>query len=318
MTSTGTPPTAPPDGPGIATLSRPIVLVMLVVGVLAVSTSAVTTTFVLGDPPVLKLAFAIAFWRCAGGALALAPTAWSRRRSHAISVEDRRLLLGSGGFLAVHFLLFLGSLAFTNVGSSTTFATMSPLFVAVGGVRFLGERTTRRTWVGMAITMAGALVIGAADLGTVSLGPRALFGDVLALLSAVAVTGYLLIGRRTRARVHAATYGAVVYGTAAVLLFGFCNATSTPLWGYTLPQTLGILGIVVGPQLLGHTVFNTLLSTVSPTIVSIVILAEPLLATLLAWIFLAQLPAPIFWVGAPIVLAGLAWATTRPRMLPPT
>lgn len=313
--------TSATDAPGIAQLSRGVVIGGMAVGVMAVSTSAVLTTFVLGEPRVLQLAFAIAFWRCAGGALALAPVAWQRRRTHPLTTSDRRLLMGSGGFLAVHFLLFLGSLAFTTVGSSTTFATMSPLFVAIGGIRFLGERPSRRTWIGMSITMAGALVIGAADLGAASLGPTALFGDVLALLSAVAVTGYLLIGRHTRPRVHAATYGSVVYGTGAVLLLVFCLATGTPLWGYTLPQTLGIIGIVVGPQLLGHTVFNTLLSTVPPTVVSIVILAEPLVATLLAFLFLSQLPAPIFWVGAPIVLAGVAWATTKgpkPRMVPPT
>lgn len=313
MTTTATAATITP-------LSRPVVYGGLTLAIAAVSTSAVLTAFVLGDPPVLKLAFAIAFWRCAGATVVLGPVAWTRRRQHPVSTADRRLLMFSGAFLAVHFLLFLGSLAYTTVASSTTFATMSPLFVAFGGIRFLGERPTRRVWIGMGITMLGALVIAAADLRDVSLGPVALFGDALALLSAVAVTGYLLIGRRTRARVHLATYGSVVYGTAAVLLLVFCIATGTPLWGFTTAQTLGIIGIVVGPQLLGHTVFNTLLSTVPPTVVSVAVLAEPLVATLLAWVFLGQLPAAIFWVGAPIVLAGVARATTgahRAAPVPP-
>lgn len=302
---------------GIAPLSPRTVYGGLVLGVVAVSSSAVLAAFVLGDPPVLALAFAVAFWRCVGGAAALAPVAVRRRRAHPLTRADLRLLLASGAFLAVHFALFLGSLAFTTVGSSTTFATMSPLFVAIGGIRFLGERPTRRTWVGMAVTMAGALVIAAADLGDADLGLRALGGDAMALLSAVAVTGYLLIGRRTRRRVHAATYGAVVYGTAGVLLLFLCLATGAPLWGYTLPQTLGIVGIVIGPQLLGHTVFNTLLSTIPPTHVSIAVLAEPLMATLLAWIFLSQLPTTLFWLGAPIVIAGVAHAITGRARTPP-
>jgi drug/metabolite transporter (DMT)-like permease len=127
------------------------------------------------------------------------------------------------------------------------------------------------------------------------------------------VTGYLLIGRRVRARVHATTYSSVVYGAAATLLFVVCLATGTPLSGYSTGQWLAIVGIIVGPQLLGHTVFNTLMSTVPATVISIVVLAEPVAATVLAWVFLDQLPATLFWVAAPIVIAGVAIASLRHR-----
>lgn len=285
----------------------------LAVGLVAVSSSAVLATYVIGDPPILRLALAIAFWRCFGGAAALAPFALRARRSHPIDRATARALIGSGGFLAVHFALFLGSLAFTTVGSSTTLATSSPIFVALGGIWFLHERPSRRTWTGMAVTMLGALAVGAADLADFELGGRALLGDVMAFGSALAVTGYLLIGRRVRARVHATTYSSVVYGAAAVLLLVVCLATGTPLAGYTTGQWLAIAGIIVGPQLLGHTVFNTLMSTVPATVISIVVLAEPVAATLLAWVFLDQLPAPLFWIAAPIVIVGVAIATIRPR-----
>lgn len=274
-------------------------------GLLGVSSASVLTTVALGDPPLAELALAIAFWRCLGGAVALGPFAWRARRRHPIGAAEFRLLCASGAFLAVHFALFLASLAFTTVASSATLVTSSPVFVALGGMWFLDERPSRRTWFGMGISMAGALALGAGDLLDAELGPRALLGDAMALGAAVAITGYLLLGRSLRPRVHASTYSGLVYAAAAALLLAVCLAFDIALTGYTTTQWLAIAGIVVGPQLLGHTVFNTLLSSVPATTVSITVLAEPVIATLLALVFLDQLPATTYWYAAPVVLVGL-------------
>ena len=297
----------------IAPLSRPVVYGGLAVGILAVSTSAILANVVIGDPPAVRLALAAAFWRCFGGAVSLAPFGWRARARHPVDPRTLRLLLVSGVFLAVHFALFLGSLAFTTVASSTTLATMSPIFVALGGVWFLDERPDRRTWAGMALTMVGAIAIGLADASELRLGPRALVGDAMAFGAALAVTGYLLIGRRTRGTTHASIYSGVVYASASTVLLVVCLATGAPLWGYTTPQWLGLLGLVVGPQLLGHTVFNTLMSSVPATVVSISVLGEPVVATALAWWLLGELPADLFFVAAPLVLVGVALAVLGGR-----
>lgn len=258
---------------------------------------------------------AVAFWRTFGGSLALAPFAIrNQRRAEArLTSEQQRLLALAGVFLALHFALWLWSLALTTVASSVTLVTMSPIFVALGGWWFLGERTTRRMWAGMALTIVGAVTIGFADAAAIDLGPRALAGDALAFGGALAVTGYLLIGRLSRRSIGVTTYAAIVYGWAAAVLLVACLATGADLWGYEASAWLAIAGLIVGPQLLGHTVFNTLLSSVSATVVSIVVLAEPVGATLLAWFLLDELPAPLFWLGAPLVLVGVAIATARRR-----
>lgn len=297
----------------IAPLPRPAVYGGLVVGVAAVSTSAILAAVIIGDPPVLELALAAAFWRCFGGALSLAPFGWRARHRHPVDARTVRLLVVSGVFLAIHFALFLGSLAFTTVASSTTLATMSPVFVALGGAWFLDERPDRRTWIGMGLTMAGAVAIGLADAGELALGPRALIGDGMAFASALAVTVYLLIGRRTRGSTHASIYSGIVYAAASVVLLGVCLVAGAPLWGYTATQWWALAGLVVGPQLLGHTVFNTLMSSVPAHVVSITVLAEPVVATVLAWWLLSQLPAPLFFAAAPLVLVGVALAVLRRR-----
>ena len=308
---------APAADAAIPTLPRPVVYGGLVVGVLAVSTSAILATIIIGDPPDLRLALAAAFWRCFGGAVSLAPFAVRARRRHPVPARTVRFLVASGGFLAVHFALFLGSLAFTNVSSSTTLATMSPVFVALGGVWLLNERIGRRTWFGMGLTIVGAVALGLADLTQIELGPRALLGDVMAFGSAIAIVGYMLIGRRFRGEVHASTYSGVVYASASTWLCLLCLAVGAPLGGYTATQWWALLGLIAGPQLLGHTVFNTLMSSVPAHVVSISVLAEPAVATLLAWWWLSQSPPAAYFLAAPLVLVGVAIAVLRPRRARP-
>jgi drug/metabolite transporter (DMT)-like permease len=303
-------------------LPRPAVVTGLVVGAIAVSTSAILARVAMGDEPAVAAAGAgaapalgVAFWRVALGAVALAPLALRAQRRHGVPLTARRhrQLAVSGAVLGLHFALFQGSLALTTVASAVTLATMSPIFVALGGWWFLREPTDRRTWIGMGITILGAVTIGIADLTGIDLGPRALLGDAMAFASALAVTGYLLIGRVARRDVPGATYSALVFGWAALTLLPVSLLAGAPLGGYQLTVWLAIAGIVIGPQLLGHTVFNALLSTVPATVVSIVVLSEPVGAGVLAWLLLGEVPAGWFLVGAPLVLTGVAVATVRRR-----
>jgi drug/metabolite transporter (DMT)-like permease len=305
-------------------LPRRTVAIGLVVGIVAVSTSAVLARVAMGpDPGVADApsgyapALAVAFWRTTLGALALAPLALRERRRTGAPLPrgTGRLLAASGGALGLHFALWLGSLALTTVAASVTLVTISPVFVALGGWWLLGERTTRRTGIGIALTIAGALLIGLADAGAEA-PPQALAGDALALGGSLAVSAYMLLGRRLRRDVGAMTYASIVYGWAAVVMLVVCLVGGVDLWGYAPRAWLAILGILVGPQLLGHTVFNALLSTVTATVVALVVVAEPVGATLLAWAVLGELPSALFWLGAPLVLVGVVVATARGRSRP--
>jgi drug/metabolite transporter (DMT)-like permease len=253
-------------------------------------------------------ALALAFWRCLAGAAVLAPFA-RRGRAGRLARGDLALLGAAGVFLAAHFALWNASLALTSVGAATTLVSCTPLFVGIGA-RFLGEAPGRRTWAGIALATVGAVVIGVSDAlagpvaGAQATGASGLLGDVLAFAGAAAVAVYLLIGRVMRQRLPVSTYAASVYGTAAAVLLPACLLTGSSLGGYAAGSWLAVAGVVIGPQLLGHTVFNSLLTSVSATVVSVVLLIEPVGATALAWLLFHELPAAGFWVGAPLVLAG--------------
>jgi drug/metabolite transporter (DMT)-like permease len=265
------------------------------------------------SPVLIRLAavpaLALAFWRCLAGAAVLAPFA-RRGRAGGLQRDDLARLGTAGVFLAAHFALWNASLALTSVGAATTLVSCTPLFVGIGA-RFLGEAPGRRTWAGIVLATVGAVVIGVSDAlagpvagAEATTGASGLLGDVLAFAGAAAVAVYLLIGRVMRRRLPVSTYAASVYGTAAAVLLPACLLTGSSLGGYAAGSWLAVAGVVVGPQLLGHTVFNSLLTSVSATVVSVVLLIEPVGATALAWLLFHELPAAGFWVGAPLVLAG--------------
>jgi drug/metabolite transporter (DMT)-like permease len=284
--------------------SKAAVAAWMAVGIAAISTSPILVR-VAALP-----ALALAFWRCFAGAALLAPFAWRAHRwAGPLPRAEAARLLAAGMFLAVHFALWNASLALTSVAASTTLVSCSPLFVGLGG-RLLGEAPGRRAWLGIALAVAGAAAIGLGDAtpsGPAG-GSRALLGDALAFAGSAAMAGYLLLGRAARRRLPVSTYAASVYGVAAAVLLPACLLTGAALGGYRAGSWLALAAVVAGPQLLGHTVFNGLLARVSATVVAVAILAEPVGATALAWLLLHELPAAAFWLGAPLVLAGV-WLT---------
>ncbi|MEP6477509.1 MAG: DMT family transporter [Actinomycetota bacterium] len=271
---------------------------LLVVGVLAVSFSAVLVRLA-DDTPKL----AIAFYRCAMAAVVLVPLAVVRHREElrALTGRQRRLALLSGAFLAAHFATWIPSLSFTSVAASSVLVTTQPLWVALFG-RVIGERPSRRALVGIGVALAGTLVIAGGDLGA---SGRALLGDALAIAGAIFAAGYVLAGRNLRQEVSVVPYTAVVYATAAAILGVVLLVSGTPFAGYKPKVWLLFALITLGPQFLGHTVFNYLLGHLEAAVVAIAIMAEPVGATLLALVILGEAPTVSAIAGGALILAGV-------------
>ena len=287
--------------------SRTSVVVWMTVGVVALSASPILIR-VAAMP-----ALALAFWRCLAGAAVLAPFA-PRGQVGRLARGDLLRLAAAGVCLAAHFALWNASLGLTTVAAATTLVSCAPLFVGVGSV-FLGEAPSPRAWGGIVLATAGAVVIGLGDAAGFGGGSGAVLGDMLAFAGALAMAAYLLLGRVARRRLPVSTYATSVYGVAAAVLLPACLLTGASLGGYQATAWLALAGVVVGPQLLGHTVFNGLLASVSASVVAVVMLLEPVIATVLAWWLFDELPGPSLWAGAPMVLAGVWLATTGSRRM---
>lgn len=274
-------------------------LALLAVAIVAVSTSAPLIRGAAGP------ALAIAFWRNAlslpvvGTWVALRPidrAGWSHR-----SRRERRLGLAAGALLAAHFATWVPSLSFTSVASSVALVATQPVWAALIAHR-RGEHVARGTWLGICLALAGALVLTGID---VSISSRALVGDLLALLGGMFAAAYVTVGAEVRRTVSTGVYALSCYATAAVLLLAVCVVGRQSLWGYRAGTWWAIVGLVLGAQLLGHTLVNRVLRSISPTIVSVAILFEILGATLIARVAFGETPPAGAWPAALLIAAGV-------------
>ena len=279
---------------------------LLGIAVAAISTAAIIVR------EAEAAAVVVAFWRTFGGAVVLAPfVAPHRRLIRELSHRDLALLIGSGVCLGLHLALWLGSLELTTVASSVTLVSMSPLFVAVASTVLLGERSSRVAWLGICVTVAGAGVIALADRSDPGETSNAVLGDLMALGGAAAIAGYILIGRALRrADVPNSVFAAPTYAVAAAGLVVVALVRGEALTGFPA-KTWVLMGLLlVGPQLLGHALLTAVLDRLRATTVAVATLLEPIGATILAWVLLEEVPANLFWLGAPIVLCGLVVTLT--------
>ncbi|MDQ3752062.1 MAG: DMT family transporter [Actinomycetota bacterium] len=261
--------------------------------ILATSSSAILVRYAEGAP-----ALALAFWRCALGALCLAP--WAQPRLSGMRFRQTLLPAVAGAFLAVHFGAWISSIGLTTVASSILLVSTTPIFVATADRVLFGVELTGRGWAGIALALAGVGVISGGDFAGGSIA-----GDGLALAGAVAVAGYLMAGQRARRSLGTLEYAAIAYGCAAVLLSIACGVARIPLWGWPGRTWLVIALMVAGPQLLGHTMINFVLKAFDATTVTVTVMLEPVVTILLALALLDEVPSLLVFPGGVAILTGI-------------
>lgn len=270
----------------------------LAVAVLSVSFSAIFIK--LAQAPSLVIA---TNRMLASVLLLLLPTAFVGGRELAsISRRDLLALLASGTFLGVHFGLWTVSLAFTSVASSVVFVTAHPIFVALIEWLWLAQPLSRQAWLGIGLTLVGSVLIGANDL---QLGGQALVGDALALGGALAIVGYLLIGRRLRQRLSFLAYSTPVYAVSWVVLLIITTLAGEDARSFPATDLVWYVLLAVFATIGGHTVFNWALRRVPASLVAVSLVGEPIGSAILAWLILGQAVAPLTAAGGATILAGI-------------
>ena len=279
--------------------------ILLGIGVLAVSASAIFVRYADDAHPL-----AISLWRCVIGAIVLAPFARSDLRT--VTRRDRRISTAAGIFLAAHFATWIWSVTLTTVAASVLLLATTPIFVAVAARLWLGERLRRIGWIGIGLTVIGAAAIGGADLS----GSNAI-GNLLALIGGATAGAYTLAGQVARRNLGFLGYSVITYATASVILLVACVVLRVPLWGYDAQTWWAIAAIVIGPQLMGHTILNLVVKELEATMVAVAIMAEPLVATTLAYVLFDEVPSALVYPAGIAVLVGIYLVSVARRSASP-
>ncbi|MCX2747295.1 DMT family transporter [Arthrobacter sp. MI7-26] len=276
--------------------------IVAALGVLGVASSGPLIAGTLGATSVTALA--IAFWRNAIAAVVMASPVLIRepRQFRKITRHEFTWSAVAAAALAFHFACFITALQLTSVAAATALVCLQSAWIAV----FQLLRGTRHRWpvlVGLGIALGGVAAITGFDMGT---SPKAFLGDVLALAGGALAGLYTLAGGKARQSMGIGTYTTLCYGICAAIVAVLALVSGQPLVGFDAGGWLGIVAITVCAQLVGHTAFNHLLATMSPLLVSMIILLEIPGAALLAAVFLRESLPSGTYAGLALILAGLA------------
>lgn len=274
-------------------------LIRLGIGIIGIGTSG--PLIAMSTMPVLTLIF----WRNLGGSLMTLPFALRHARDRA----GVKWAVIAGVVLALHFVGFFLSMRMTSVAAGTALVALQPIFAALF-VKLSGGHIPSTAWLGMVVSFIGVALVSGVDL---QISYKSFFGDVAAIVSAALAAAYVMAGSRAQRTLETTTYTTICYFICSATALPMALLAGNQIFSFSAKEWWILLGLILGAQLLGHSMFNSALKRVSPAIVSLIVFFEvPVSAVLAAW-WLGQQPPLGIIPGIVLILAGCVLVVTRTR-----
>ena len=272
---------------------------LLALAVLCVSVGSIFIRLAAAPP------LAVAFYRIGLATLLIAPFAAgsAARAWPALSGRRRLAMVASGVALGLHFATWIASLSFTSVAASVLLVNTAPLFTLAFSRLVLKEAVTPAVTIAMAVALAGAALIAAADWAD---SAASLLGAGLAVAGAVTLSAYHVIGRGLRDALPLPAYVVSVWACAAATLAVLVAVAGVPIAGYPARTLAWLLALAVVPTVLGHGLVNLSLRAFPAPTVGLFLLGEPVAASALAFAVFGERPGALTLAGGALVVAALA------------
>lgn len=285
------------------------VFTALAAGLVAFGFSPIFVRFTPETPP-----FVLAAYRTVFAALLLLPY-WLLKKNKSGSTSNGQFLTVLAGFcLGLHFIFWIASLYYTSVASASALVTIHPILLILVERFWFRRSFAGAAWAGVFVAFAGSVLLGVSDSQTVQNFADPLFGNLLAVGASAIFAVYILIGQKIRQKREWIDYVFPVYFFAAITCVLVALMSGNSLMQISLVGAGSALGMAVFPQIIGHGSMNYAVKYVSPTLLSTLILSEPLFATLLAYLFFGEWPSLPSFLAICVILTGvgLTWKRKDP------
>jgi drug/metabolite transporter (DMT)-like permease len=275
-------------------------LIRLIIGIFGVGSSG--PLIAMSAMPVPTLIF----WRNLGGSLITLPFALR----HKVDRFGAQWAIFAGFLLSLHFMGFFVAMRMTSVAAGTAIAALQPIFAALY-LRIRGGYIPGKAWLGMLLSFIGVLVVTGIDI---QLDRKSFLGDLAALVSGALAASYMLVGSHAQKTLQTTTYTSICYLTCALTALPITLIAGYELFSFAAREWLILAGLIVGAQLLGHTMFNLTLKRVSPAVVSLIVFFEVPVAAFLASIFgVGKQPPASIYLGVLLILVGCIFFVSRTK-----
>ncbi len=272
--------------------------IYLVIGIFGISVSPIITRYATVPP------LTIALYRMITVTIIMA-IMYNKKLTAIKTVSGRTLKLSiiNGVVLALHFITWFYAIQLTSVASAAVLVNLHPILLVFLARFFLNERTGIYQLVAIAITILGSMLLAYVD-GNIS--GHALSGDLFAIVAAALFGIYLFIGDISRREVSNEIYTFIVYGASAIFLFALSAIVFPSAFIVTDKiNYLVFLGLAIVPTLLGHSMLSLSLKVVSSKTLSVSVLGEPIIGTVLAYFLFGESFTPLKLIGIAIVMIGI-------------
>ena len=223
-------------------------------------------------------------------------------------------ILGSG---VLWFGLYMITLNWgerqVDAGTAAMLVNVGPILIVLLGGWLLREGFPRRLGAGMAVSLAGVVVVGISESGGgQSGGGRGLVtGIVLCVFAAVCYAAGVVCQKpalRHASAVQVTTFGCFT-GTVACL--PFAGQLVSQLGSAPVSATLNVVYLGLFPTTLGFTTWAFALARTTSGKMGATTYAVPGLVVLMSWLILGQVPRWLTIAGGALCLAGVAVSRSR-------
>ena len=176
------------------------------------------------------------------------------------------------------------------MATSTFLVTTTPIWVALLSFLVLRERIGKNEFLGIVIAIISAFYIFSIGRPfSLAIPYEHSRGEGFAMLGAICIAVNFMIGRKLRQHISLEIYTFLSYTFAALVLALYCLSQS-PFASFTVPKYAWVylICLAIGPQLIGHTILNWGIRNYSATLIATLVLFEPVIASLLAWLILNE------------------------------
>jgi drug/metabolite transporter (DMT)-like permease len=276
---------------------NPYAYLALGVGVLALSFSALFVRWADAPGPVT------AFYRMFLSIFMLAPfILMNAHRKSLIGSRSVIFPLLAGVFTALDLALWTTAIFYTTASNATLLGNTAPLWVALGAWLILKQKLSGTFWRGLAITLAGAVLIMGTDF---ILHPRFGIGDVMATFTGFFYGGYYLFTERSRAYFDPVAHIWVVGVGASLTLFIVNLFIGNPVIGFDSRTWVIFFSTALVSQLIGYMAMAYALGHLPASIVAPTMVLQPVVTTLLAIPLLGEVPNIWQGLGGAVALIGI-------------
>lgn len=215
---------------------------------------------------------------------------------------------GLFGITVYHLALNFGETS-VSAGAASLIIASGPVFTAILSRLLLDERLTAIGWLGIAAAFSGVAAIALSEGGGTGFEPAA----ALVAIAALSTAGYFVVSKPLLARYSPLEYTAysIWIGTAPMLVFAPALAkrlTAAPLGSVAAALYLGVF-----PGALAYLLYSRALAKLPASVASSFLYVQPVMAAVIAWLWIHEVPRLLTVAGGAVALAGVALVTTKGR-----